>query len=233
MMDKFNPQKWSAKQFNATSEDKRNRIPIKDKDSNVEERIKNYFRSLYEELSKSHPQLFESIRKYKSDAYFNVINNIKRMGEQGYREQLKAGGKLSEVAEDRIQDVLPAILDIEIFLDKSRLPEEISVYRMISTSTLDIIRSKEGSFVDSGFVSTSFTINDAKKYHKLKCIKIIIPEGTRVIDMTSALSHTKWQSTSGWENELVIGDNYEYEVKNSDSDAYDLILKIKGKDKTK
>jgi hypothetical protein len=200
-----------------------------DSESTTEQTVKNYFKNLYNTLHSLYPELFESIRRYKSDAYFYDVNNLKRMGVDGFHAMLKKAGKTPEEIKQRTEASQSIIDDLIKFLENSRLPQEISVYRKITERTLDRIKSQNESFNDQGFVSTSFALKDANKYHKPTCVKIVIPAGTKVIDMTSALLFTNWSNSSEWENELVIGDNYNFEIKPTDSEKYDLILIVKNK----
>lgn len=192
----------------------------------TELRIKNYFKSLYAEMHGQHPDMFEFVRRYKSDAYFTDVNNLKRAGKEKFKDILTKAGRPMEEIEERILESELIIDNVKVFLENSKLPENITVYRKISRRMLDEIKSAGGSFGDNGFVSTSFTLEDAKRQLKQFCVKIIIPAGTKVIDMTSALQFTNWQASSHWENELVIGDGYRYKVKPSNSDNVELVLEV-------
>lgn len=194
--------------------------------SQAEVRVKNYFEDLYSRLFIEHPNLFESVRRYKSDGFFHDISAFKRMGEDGFKKYLTGCGIKMEEIEERSKETAPIVENIEKFLAVSELPEDIAVYRMVSRTTLDKIKNSGEYFTDNGFVSTCYTIRDAKNYHKEMCIKINIPAGTKVIDMASVLKNTHWNTSANWENELVIGDGYDYEVLQSDSKDYELILNL-------
>ena len=193
-----------------------------------ESEVKKFFLKQYTKLFDKNPEIFEYVRRYKSDAYYIDVNGVARMGTGGFTEWLSSEGKQAEEVEERVEVATKILYKVEEFLRNSLLPRDITVYRQISNSTLKKIQQENGAFVDRGLVSTCFSLDQARKYHKPHTIRIDIPAGTRVIDMTSALQFTNWSESSTWENELVIDRGYSYDVVPEKNKDYILSLKLRG-----
>lgn len=189
-------------------------------------KLKDYFAALYKTIHERYPELFEHVRRYKSDAFYYEINAVLRSGQEGFAERLRSAGRPEKEISIRIDGALESIKHINKFFEHSIIDREIVVYRKVSSSTIDkIISSESAVFIDTGYVSTCYTKKAAKKYHKVELIKIVIPKGTRVIDMVSALEYTDWAGKE-WEDELTIDRGYKYAVEDSDDSDCKLSLRI-------
>lgn len=188
--------------------------------------IKKFLLQQYSVLFEQNPNIFEYLRKYKSDAYYFDVNGVARKGSAEYTRWLVRMGQPESDASIRVAKANEILSELGTLFESSILPEPLSVYRQVSANTLRMIIECRNSFSDDGFVSTCFTLEDAKKYHKRNTIRIDLPKGTRVVDMTSALKFTDWHRDAEWEGELTIDRGYTFKVIDEPTDDYSVRLEL-------